>query len=194
MLALCDGSIANQGKLDPNLGVYWRAVWRRGFLAAELERYAALFFEISEKLNEEKLYPEALLQRLDDDWITELPSSQEAFNYLINPRYVRFWLARLGTDQGRTLEQLAQYLMSCMPACRARRRERSHSFEYDVVCAMEGMDVDFRSELGRHFVCECKDWSEPANVGAMAKFCRVLEFDKIPFWNSIFKKWHYGNG
>lgn len=46
---------------------------------------------------------------------------------------------------------------------------------------MEGAEVDFRSELGRYFVCECKDWNEPADFSAMAKFCRVLDSTKSRF-------------
>jgi hypothetical protein len=46
---------------------------------------------------------------------------------------------------------------------------------------MEGFDLDFRSELGRHFVCECKDWKKPADFSVMAKFCRVLDSTKSRF-------------
>jgi hypothetical protein len=46
---------------------------------------------------------------------------------------------------------------------------------------MEGPDLDFRSELGRYFVCECKDWSKPADFTTMAKFCRVLDSTKARF-------------
>ena len=46
---------------------------------------------------------------------------------------------------------------------------------------MDGLDVDFRSELGRYFVCECKDWASPADFTTMAKFCRVLDSTKSRF-------------
>jgi hypothetical protein len=46
---------------------------------------------------------------------------------------------------------------------------------------MEGFDLDFRSELGRYFVCECKDWEAPADYSTMAKFCRVLDSTKARF-------------
>ncbi len=46
---------------------------------------------------------------------------------------------------------------------------------------MEGFEVDFRSELGRYFVCECKDWKEAADFTVMAKFCRVLDSTKSRF-------------
>lgn len=68
-----------------------------------------------------------------------------------------------------------------MPGCRTQRRLRSWSTDYDVVCSVDGHDVDFRSELGRYFVCECKDWSTPVDFSTMAKFCRVLDSTKARF-------------
>ena len=46
---------------------------------------------------------------------------------------------------------------------------------------MEGLESDFRSELGRYFICECKDWVKPANFTSFAKFCRVLDSVKARF-------------
>jgi hypothetical protein len=60
-------------------------------------------------------------------------------------------------------------------------RKRSQSTDYDVVCTLEGPNDDFRSELGRYFICECKDWSAPADFSAFAKFCYVLDSVKCRF-------------
>jgi hypothetical protein len=46
---------------------------------------------------------------------------------------------------------------------------------------MEGQDLDFRSELGRYFVCECKDTGEAEGVRTMAILCRVLDSVKSRF-------------
>lgn len=81
----------------------------------------------------------------------------------------------LGHGTGQVMEQLAKYLLGAIPGCRALSRQRSHSTDYDVVCVTEGVDLDFRSDLGRYFVCECKDWADPVNFSAFAKFCRVLD-------------------
>ena len=59
---------------------------------------------------------------------------------------------------------------------------------------MEGFDVDFRSELGRYFVCECKDWDEPADFTTMAKFCRVLDSVKSRFGILFSKSGIFGEG
>src|SRR2546428_7853372 len=113
--------------------------------------------------------------------VTAVPSAAEAFFYLASEGYVRWLLSQLGSPDGTALEFLADYLMSCMPGCRTRRRARSGSTDYDVVCSMEGSEVDFRSELGRYFVVESKDWAEPAGFTTMAKLCRVLDSSKAKF-------------
>jgi hypothetical protein len=46
---------------------------------------------------------------------------------------------------------------------------------------VEGLELDFRSELRRYFVCECKDWKTKADFSTRAKFCRVLDSVKSRF-------------
>src|SRR5205823_3855569 len=115
------------------------------------------------------------------DWMTEFPSPAEDNLYVLSPQYAASMMAELGESQGKALELLAEYIMLCMPGCRTSRRKRSKSTDYDLICSMEGIDVDFRSELGRYFVCECKDWQKPADFAAFAKFCRVLDSVKARF-------------
>src|SRR5690606_19265114 len=141
--------------------------WRLGMNDAAVRCYAVEANRIATAHPDLCMFPEWILQQLDQDWITEFPSPSEVNRYVINPSYVESMLAKLGETTGTGLEQLAEYLMMCMPGCRTSRRKRSHSTEYDLVCSMEGFDVDFRSELGRYFVCECKDWSEPADFTAL---------------------------
>lgn len=182
MLTIVEDALREQGTISPaTTGTYFRAVWDYGLPDADLRRYASRFFELTKELPEDAGYPEALLQRVDDSWLTELPSPREALVYRLSPLYVRHLLSRLGGSRGEALEQLAEYLMSCMPGCRTKRRQRSLSTDYDLVCAMEGFNVDFRSEFGRYFVCECKDWERPADFTTMAKFCRVLDSTKARF-------------
>lgn len=182
MLTLCEDALAGNGSVSPeNSGVYFRLVWGHGLSDEELRRYARDFFSLAQKMASPPLFPEVLLQDVDDAWLTELPSAKEASSYRVNPCYVQHLLSQLGDGTGHTLELLAEYLMSCMPGCRTRRRQRSGSTDYDLICAMEGSEVDFRSELGRYFVCECKDWNSPADFTVMAKFCRVLNSTKSQF-------------
>jgi len=118
---------------------------------------------------------------LDDEWQSEIPSIQESGMFRCSGPFVKRLLDRLGTDQGKSLEHLAHYLVSTIPGCRSYLRRRSRSTDYDVVGLFEGPAFDFRSELGRLFVCECKDWSKPADFTAIAKFCRVLDSVKSRF-------------
>jgi hypothetical protein len=182
MLTLCEDALRESGAVSPNTsGVYFRLVWRQGLSDFELRRYASRFFALSREMPVEARYPEALLQRVDDRWLTEAPSPVEAGSYVVSAAYVRYLLGKLGDKSGDTLELLGEYLMASMPGCRTKRRQRSGSTDYDIVCSMDGFDVDFRSELGRYFVCECKDWSSPADFTVMAKFCRVLDSTKSRF-------------
>jgi hypothetical protein len=182
MLTLVEDALREHGNVSPeNTGVYFRLVWGQGLSHDELNRYAAEFERLAIASPEMAGFPEALLQDVDDAWLTEFPSPQEASHYRLTPEYASFLLDRLGSGDGLGLERLAQYLMSCMPGCRTKRRQRSGSTDYDLVCSMEGFDVDFRSELGRYFVCECKDWKRPVDFSALAKFCRVLDSTKARF-------------
>jgi hypothetical protein len=140
------------------------------------------------------LYPEWVLQQLDRQWVTQAPTPQEAIIFAPNRRYIGHMISCLGDPSGKTLESLADYLLSCMPGCHTMRRKRSYSSDYDLVCSVEGFDLDFRSELGRYFVCECKDLSGPANFTTMAKFCRVLDSVKSRFGILFSRKGISGEG
>jgi hypothetical protein len=182
MLALCEDAIRGEGVIEPeSVGSYFRLVWRLGMADARLQRYAQACYKLATTNSESARYPEWVLQQLDQDWMTEFPTPQESSVYVANGSYIRKLLSELGQSQGKSLEQLAEYVMLCMPGCRTSRRRRSASTDYDVVCSMEGFEVDYRSELGRYFVCECKDWKEPVDFTAMAKFCRVLDSVKSKF-------------
>jgi len=182
MLALCENAIHKKGDVPPHsTGTYWRLVYRHGLPDAEVKRYGAMAYKLWRKDREDALFPEWLVQEFDKDWMTELPSPDEAGVYLANKRYIWRLMSKLGDGQGETLERLAEYALSCMPGCRTTRRQRTESTDYDIICSMEGFEVDFRCEFGRYFVCECKDWGKPADFAAFAKFCRVLDSVKSRF-------------
>jgi hypothetical protein len=182
MLALCENAIHERGNVPPDTtGTYWRLVYRHGLPDAEVKRYGLTAHELWEGNKTEAMFPEWVVQEFDKDWMTELPSPNEAGIYLANRRYVQKLTSELGDKSGETLERLAEYVLSCMPGCRTTRRLRAESTDYDIICSMEGFEVDFRSEFGRYFVCECKDWDKPADFTTIAKFCRVLDSIKARF-------------
>ena len=182
MLALCENAIHEKGDVPPHsTGTYWRLVYRHGLPDVEVKRYGRIAYELCQENEEDTQFPEWVVQEFDNDWMTELPSPNEAGVYLTNTRYIQRLIAKLGDSQGETLERLAEYILSCMSGCRTTRRQRSESTDYDIICSMDGFEVDFRSEFGRYFVCECKDWDKPADFTAIAKFCRVLDSVKSKF-------------
>jgi len=155
--------------------------WRYGTPDIEFKRYATEAYDYAVKHPDNILFPEFVLQELDNKWISEIPTPNEMNIYIPNTLYVNFLLNQIGDSSGKILERLADYVLSCVPGCRTARRKRSFSTDYDIVCSLEGPEVDFRSEFGRYFVCECKDWENPADFSAFAKFARVLDSMKARF-------------
>lgn len=87
-------------------------------------------------------------------------------------------------DQGDYLEFLGRYLMSCMPGTRINTgvvKQDGTETDYDVVCSLDGFQVDFRTELGRYFICECKAYSTTVDFTITAKFSRVLDSVRSKF-------------
>ncbi len=182
MLTLAEDAVTMSGNVDPiQTGSYPRLYSRHGLTDSEARSYVRKFYKLSQSNPVECQFPEWLLQEIDNKWQVEIPSPNETSIYNSNTLYVKELLANLGDGTGKTLERLGEYLLSCIPGCRTARRRRTGSTDYDIVCALEGPDVDFRSEFGRYFVCECKDWGSPVGFSSFAKFCRVLDSVKARF-------------
>lgn len=182
MLTLVEDSLTYLGEIDPNnTGSYSRLVWRYGLPGIELERYAKEFNKLAISNPIESRFPEWLLQEIDQKWMIEFPTFYESQKYMISEEYARFLINQLGESSGKILERLSSYFLSAIPGFRATTRRLSRSTDYDIVCAVEGPELDFRAELGRYFVCECKDWKDPADFSTIAKFCRVLDSTKCKF-------------
>lgn len=150
MLTLCEDAILHKGTIPLGAtGVYFRLVWIYGMSDSELARYASTMWRLSNEHPEDALFPEWILQELDQQWMQEYPSLEEAGRYVISNRYVQHLLAKLGGGDGKALERLGHYVLSVIPGCRALSPQRSHSTDYDIVCTLEGNEIDFRSELGQ---------------------------------------------
>lgn len=182
MLTLVEDAIREKGRItSERSGTYFRSVWIGRLSDAEFSRYSGRVVQVHQSDERAAFYPEWVLQQLDTEWISQAPSFQEAGVFVANRRYINHLIGLLGDRAGKNLEELADYLVSCMPGCRTARRQRSSSTEYDLVCSMDGLELDFRSEFGRYFVCECKDRAKAADFTTMAKFCRVLDSVKARF-------------
>ncbi|MBI4623463.1 MAG: hypothetical protein HY736_09640 [Verrucomicrobia bacterium] len=182
MLTLCDEAVTVKGKVNPEKsGIYFRLVWRAGLPDSELKRYVGEAYAWYCAHKDEGLFPERILQELDKKWMVESPTPAETFVFTSSPLYVRALREKFGGGDGQAMELVCDYLLSCIPGCRTSRRVRGKNKEHDIVCSFDGLEVDFRAEFGRHFVCECKDWKKPVDFGAFAKFCRVLDSTKSRF-------------
>ncbi len=182
MLTLCEDAIT-YGPIEiiNQSGVGSRLKLQYGMPDSEIMRYAQCALEIAVRDVDLCAYPEWILQNMDLDWMTEFPGPNEASVYRVNEIYARMLICKLGSSYGQALETLAEYLLGCIPGCRTAARKRSLSTDYDVICSIEGLDLDFRSEIGRYFVCECKDWNKAADFTTVAKFARVLDSMKARF-------------
>lgn len=182
MLTLCEDAVQQKGQIDPaHAGVYHRLIWYFGMSDQVLREYAKKIWAVYEENKEQGKFAEFLLSKVDLKWMVEYPASAEVSYFHLNKFYLSNLLENLGDGTGRTLEALATYVLSCMAGCRISCRRVSHSTEYDLVASMEGTEIDFRSEMGRYFICECKDWAKPADFTTVAKFCRVLDSTKCRF-------------
>lgn len=182
MLTICEDAIRGEGHIEADrTGAYFRAVWHFGMSHDEFTRYGDEIWRAFQRSPEQCFYPEWILQELDQRWMTEHPSSNEVLTYEINVQFLHHFVAKFGSGSGQELERAAHYMLGAVPGCRAYMRKLAASTDYDVIGAFEGVQTDFRSEVGRYFVCECKDWSKPADFSAFAKFCRVLESAKCRF-------------
>ena len=186
MLTLCEDALTyNQGKIDPETsGTYFRLVWQYGMSDSEFQRYSSELYELGMANPETALFPEWLLQEIDQNWMIDFPSYSESSRYFINKIYLQKMVDRLGEENndGKNLERLGSYLLSCVPGFKSTRRNVTLSTDYDIVCTIEGMDIDFRSDIGRYFICECKDYKDAkADFSDLAKFCRVLDSTKCKF-------------
>lgn len=154
----------------------------------EYLRYGKEFWNIYKKDKDLGYFPEWLLQNVDTNWMSEIPLPEESAFYLVNIQYCEKLKTGLGKTRGINFEILAQYLLSCIPGCKVQRRVRARNTEYDLLCTLQGSFFDFRSELSRYFVCECKDWKKVVGVTTVYKFFRVIKAAKSNFGILFSKK------
>lgn len=194
MLTLIEDAIEGRGRIGTNTGVCPRLVSRGWLSEPEFERYATEASRHAQESPDDARFPEYVLQELDRNWMATSPSAQEASTYAVNRRYVRRLLANLGDGSGFALEDMADYLMACIPGCRTKKRQRTPSTDYDIVCSLDSLATDFRSELGRYFVCECKDWKEGMDAQAVRSFFTVIKSIRSNFGIAFSKNGLTGAG
>jgi hypothetical protein len=71
MLTLVEDAISQSGNVLPETtGVYFRLVWGGGLSDTQLKQYAEEIYALSQQNADEAMYPEWVLQNLDQSWIT----------------------------------------------------------------------------------------------------------------------------
>lgn len=182
MLTLCEDAIRERGKIPADQsGIYFRLVWRNGMPDAVFQKYSRRAYNVWIKQKKHSLFPEWVLQALGSQWQDANPSIAETTLYPSSPKYIVYLVSRLGDREGKTLERLAQYLFSVIPGLICNTRLRTPSTDYDIVCSQYGVMVDFRSEIGRYFIGECKDWRKTVGTTTIAKFSHVIDMVKCKF-------------
>jgi hypothetical protein len=179
MLTLVEDAITSNGHCDRKLGgVFWR-LWPRQIANPEaIDTHFAVAHKNVETYEDFGFCPEAVLQELDGGWGQRVPEGRESSQWVFNRHYYSILQEKIRNgkgDNGRVLERLASYLMSCMPGVTTRRRALTSGTDLDVFCSFEGALNDFRADLGRHWICECKDTTDPVGFADVAKFARVLD-------------------
>lgn len=177
-LTCVEDSIREKGVFDRKAGVYFRLNHHFGMSNEEINKLGQSLYKIYEDNKQTIVYPEYYLQIYGDSWKTSLTSAEEQSVWDLNPFYFKALLDNIGTGTGESLENLAEYLMMCLPGARVKKRVKTHSTDIDVLCVIDGHFYDFRSELGRYIICECKNWKKKANFTTVAKFMRVLDTAK----------------
>ncbi len=180
MLTLCEDVIRdfnNNNSLNKNEGgIYFRLNWYHGMSDKEIDNYSNIIYEKYKEDKELSKFPEWLIQNLDNNWLIEYPSLSELMIYKPNLKYVKLLLDKSLTDTtGKYFEYIADYVLSNIPGFRTHLRTLAECTDYDNLCIIEGVSADFRSELGRYVICECKDWSKPADFTVISKFGSVID-------------------
>ena len=178
MLTLVEDAITQKGVCDRSGGLFWR-LWPH-----QIADHAIIDRCFNDAYSKRKSYkelgfcPEAVLQDLDEGWGQRTPEGSENSQWVLNGHYYKILWDKIKNDtgdKGLVLERLASYLMSCIPGVTARRRAVTSGTDLDVFCSFEGALNDFRADLGRHWICECKDTTHPVGFADVAKFARVLD-------------------
>jgi hypothetical protein len=177
-LTCVEDAIRDNGSFNREAGVYFRLNYHFGMSNDEIDELGRKLYEISLKNPQTVFYPESYLQIYGDSWKTTLTAVEEQSIWDLNPYYFQQLVASIGDGSGRSLEDLAEYLLMCLPGARVKKRVKTYSTDIDVLCVLDGLFYDFRSELGRYLICECKNWKRKANFTTVAKFMRVLDSAK----------------
>ena len=176
-LTCVEDSIRDDGVFDRQSGVYFRLNYEIGLNNKEINKLGQILYKIYLTNPQTVVYPEYYLQIYGDSWKTTFTSQEEQSIWDLNPYYFKYLLDKIGSGTGESREP-CRISHDVLTWCLRQKRVKTHSTDIDVLCIVDGHFYDFRSELGRYIMCECKNWKKKANFTTVAKFMRVLDSAK----------------
>jgi len=178
MLTLIEDAITDKGVCRRDGGLYWRFWPARIHDAKQLDDLYGQAASHSSLYKKWNWAPEPVLLELPTIWRISQPAVSESVHYRPNLSLSSAMYDNLnagGLSDGKSLEVLAHYLISCIPGATTSRRKKTTATDYDVYCSLDGPLNDFREELGRHWLCECKDFAKTLGYSEVAKFSRTVD-------------------
>lgn len=197
MLTLCEDAFTSENGIInlKKTGVYPRLTISFGLPESEFKRYAKEFHNLySAETTNFRFFPEFFLQKIDDKWISEIVTPNEQNHYYINKQYATYLYNKLGEGDGQSLEILTSYLLGSIPGIRSKYRQKTKSSDLDVINIIEGNFGDYRNEVSRYFICECKDWESTIGSSIIRDFQSKILSKKTNFGILFSKKGITGNG
>lgn len=181
LLTAASDAIRDRGVINPNGGVYFRAVWHRGWTGEDLRTFYSHCFTAFSKDDALCSYPEHILSKVAIPFVMPYATTSELDIYEVNKAYASKILdlvkrkREAGHDvDGKDLERLATYLLGAIPGFEVRSAFRAGDTEYDGIVRNTGPKYDFRADLGFYLLVECKDWKEPVGVPEVSQFINKL--------------------
>ncbi len=180
MLSLVEDAVDDEGFINwETRGTPKLLQYTFGIPIPQIDEFCAGSFKAFCELKASDRWAERILQDVQGSvgpWTSTVPSPAECHVFQINQDYASRLIERLGKDSGKNLELLASYMFDCVPGARTKIGVTTGTgSDYDVLVSFDGHYLDFRSEIGRYVIVECKDWEKPVGFTYIAKFGRILD-------------------
>jgi restriction endonuclease len=178
LLSGISDAIRDGGKVNPNLGFYFRARWLERLSDEEIQRFYADSFTEYQNGGEYKFFPEFILPNVSQRLTPPYPSATELNIFAVNRTYASSILTNIAQRtqpvDGKALETLAGYLLGCIPGFDVTLNVVTGDSQVDALVRNRGPRYDFRDDLGTYFPVECKDWAKPVGSKEVGWFVNKL--------------------
>lgn len=182
LLSGISDAVRDEGHVNPKAGFYWRARWRESLSDGEITRFYLDAFTEYQKREPYCEFPEFILSKVGAHFSYPYPSTSELDIYRVNSTYARLILSNIDSAQknkgkvdGKDLEGLAAYLLSCIPGFEVELNISTGDSQVDALIRNRGPRYDFREDLGTYIAVECKDWSKPVGSKEVGWFVNKLQ-------------------